>query len=241
MPELTSVLLIVFGAVTVRAVFGFGDALVAMPLLAVALGLRTATPLVALISLTSALVIFLFNRTAFDYRGALRLIAATVLGIPAGLLLLKEVNEAFMKSALAVLLLAFSAYNLIRPGIMKIKNDRWAWLFGLISGVLGGAYNTNGPVVVMYAALRRWPPDSFRATLNGYFFLTGIFIVAGHGVAGLWTAEVGRLYLFALPVMAAAYAIGFFIHKRIPAEKFSAAVYVLLLLLSLYLLVQSAG
>ncbi|MBN2414544.1 sulfite exporter TauE/SafE family protein [bacterium] len=241
MHDVTAVLLVVFAATGVRAVFGFADALVAMPLLAVLLGLRTATPLVALMSLTNALVIWLRHRTSFDWRGALRLIAATVAGIPVGLLLLKGVDEPFMKSALAVLLLAFSAYNLIRPGIMEIRDDSWGYLFGLVSGVLGGAYNTNGPVVVMYAALRRWPPDSFRATLNGYFFLTGMFIVAGHGAAGLWTGQVVRLYLYALPVMAAAIAAGFLIHKRIPAEKFSAAVYVLLMLLGVYLLAQSAG
>ncbi|MCA9117288.1 MAG: hypothetical protein KDA79_19595, partial [Planctomycetaceae bacterium] len=46
--------LVLFTAALVRSTFGFGDALVAMPLLALFMPLETAAPLVALISLLIA-------------------------------------------------------------------------------------------------------------------------------------------------------------------------------------------
>ena len=45
-----AVLSVVFLAALVRSTFGFGDALIAMPFLVVLVGLKTATPLMALIA-----------------------------------------------------------------------------------------------------------------------------------------------------------------------------------------------
>ena len=47
--------------------------------------------------------------------------------------------------------------------------------FGFFAGILGGAYNTNGPPVVIYGSLRKWSPATFRATLQGYFFMAAFF------------------------------------------------------------------
>ena len=53
-----AVLLIILVSTLVRAVFGFGNALIAMPLLAMTpIGMKTSTPLIALIATILALVI----------------------------------------------------------------------------------------------------------------------------------------------------------------------------------------
>lgn len=52
------VLLIILASTPVRAVFGFGNALIAMPLLAMTpIGMKTASPLIALIATVLSLVI----------------------------------------------------------------------------------------------------------------------------------------------------------------------------------------
>jgi uncharacterized membrane protein YfcA len=48
---------VLFVAAFIRSALGFGDAVVAMPLLAMAVGLRTATPLVAFVGPTISLLI----------------------------------------------------------------------------------------------------------------------------------------------------------------------------------------
>ena len=53
------VLSVVFLAAFTRSALGFGDALIAMPLLALMVGMKTATPLVALASSTIAATILM--------------------------------------------------------------------------------------------------------------------------------------------------------------------------------------
>ena len=79
-------------------------------------------------------------------------------------------------------------------GSYELTDDRQAWLFGLSAGVLGGAYGMNGPPLVVYGALRRWSPEHFRATLQGYFLPASVIGMIGYWAAGLWTPSVSRYY-----------------------------------------------
>ena len=54
---MTLVAAVLFVAAFVRSALGFGDAVVAMPVLAMILGLRTATPLVAFVGPTISILI----------------------------------------------------------------------------------------------------------------------------------------------------------------------------------------
>jgi len=88
------VLLIILVSTLVRAVFGFGNALIAMPLLAMTpIGMKTATPLVALVATILSLVILVKDWRMIDLRSTWRLLVATIPGIPLGLILLKGPYE----------------------------------------------------------------------------------------------------------------------------------------------------
>jgi hypothetical protein len=230
-------LLVLFVSTFIRSAVGFGDALLAMPLLAMLFGIRTATPLVAFVASTIALTILATNWRNVDLRDAWRLILASLLGIPFGLLLLKVAPEALVKFILGTLLILYGLYSLFAPRLPIVGNENLAYLFGFVSGILGGAYNTNGPPVVIYGTLRRWPPEHFRATLQGCFFVTGLLILTGHGLAGLWTTFVFKLYLYSLPLVMLAIFVGGKLHRRIPKETFSRIVYVFLVIIGALFLI----
>ena len=97
--------------------------------------------------------------------------------------------------------------------------------------MLGSAYNTSGPPVIIYGTMRRWPPDLFRATLQGFFLVSNVIVIAGHGLAGLWTQEVLLLTLLSLPVLVTAVIAGARVNRRIPAAQFARVVYLLLIIL----------
>jgi hypothetical protein len=86
--------------------------------------------------------------------------------------------------------------------------------------VLGGAYGMNGPPLVVYGALRRWSPEHFRATLQGYFLPASVIGMIGYWAAGLWTATVSRYYLLSLPTALLAIALGRVINRRFEARRF---------------------
>ncbi len=236
---LVPVLAVVFAAALVRATFGFGDALVGMPLLALWVPLRAATPLVAMVAPVLSLALLTREWRHLNLRGAVRLIVSTVVGIPFGLLLLKRVDESLINLVLAAVIILFAAYNLLRPGLLRLRTERTAPVFGFIAGILGAAYNTNGPPIVIYGALRGWPPETFRATLQGYFLPTGLAILIGQGIAGLWTKPVVTTFLASLPVVFLAVVLGGALGRRIPEARFRSAVYVLMLALGLVLMIKT--
>lgn len=234
-----AVLAVLFLATLVRASFGFGDALIAMPLLALLIGLRAATPLVALAAAAIAVTMLLRSWRDVQLRSAWRLVLASALGIPPGLWLLKGVQETAATAALAVGILAYAGYGLLGPRLPELRTERAAFPFGFLAGILGGAYNVNGPAVVIYGTLRRWPPATFRATLQGYFLLTNALIMAGHCAAGLWTKPVLRLFALSVPVVVVAVLVGERLGRAIPAARFERAVHLLLAALALLLLARA--
>jgi uncharacterized membrane protein YfcA len=239
-PEiLISIFVIFFLSTFVRSSLGFGDALVAMPLLTLVVGLKTATPTVALVATTISITILAKNWKIADLKSTFRLVFSSIIGIPVGLVLLKSVNEDFMKGLLGASLILYGLYNLLKPHLKKISGSfGLAFLFGFIAGVLGGAYNTNGPPVVIYGTLRRWSPNHFRVTMQSYLLPTGFLILLGHGLSGLWTTQVFRYYILSLPIVFLAIYIGGKAHNAMTQKHFDRLVNAALLCMGVVLIIR---
>jgi uncharacterized membrane protein YfcA len=235
------ILAVVFLASLVRAVFGFGDALLGMPLLALFVPMTTATPLLALVGPTLGALLLIRGWKHLDLKRTAVLILGTLAGIPLGLILLKSMDNRLVSLGLALLIILFSLFNLLKPGLLRLRTSKSAPVFGFIGGILGAAYNTNGPPIALYGALRGWTPDEFRVNLQGYFLPTGIAIMLGQGVAGLWSAAIFRMFLFALPLMVLAVWAGEKIGRRISTGKFFRWVYGLVLVAGTILLLKTVG
>jgi uncharacterized protein len=239
MPVAIEVAAVLFLATVIRSAFGFGEALVAVPLLALALPVEVAAPVAVLASITVALIVVIQDWRAIHARSAGWLVLSTFAGIPLGLWLLKTVPEVAAKAVLALVIAGFSTYSLLRPGHYELKNDRLAWFFGFWAGVLGGAYGMNGPPLAIYGSLRKWTPGNFRATLQGYFLPASLAGMAGYFVAGLWTPAVNRFYLLSLPGIVAGIFLGRAINKRLNARQFVLYLHATLLGIAVILLVQA--
>lgn len=233
------VMAVIFLATLIRSAFGFGEALVAVPLLALLIPVRVAAPVAVLVSITVAGIVVVQDWRMIHMHSARRLVFFTLIGIPFGLLLLTRVDDRIVQAALAVVILAFSAYRLGSRRRGELKDDRLAWAFGFGAGVLGGAYGMNGPPLVVYGALRHWSPERFRATLQGYFLPASLIGMGGYWLAGLWTPAVTRYYLLSLPAILAATFLGRAVNRRMTGPSFLLYVYVGLLVIGAVLLIQS--
>jgi uncharacterized protein len=233
------VLAVLFLATAIRSAFGFGEALVAVPLLALVLPVEVAAPVAVLVSITVAAVVVLEDFRNIHVRTAGWLAGSALAGIPLGLWLLKAAPESVVKTILAVVILSFSLYSLTSRPPRELQHDRLAWLFGFSSGVLGGAYGMNGPPLVMYGVLRRWTPIQFRATLQGYFLIASLVGMAGYWIAGLWTRAVSGYYLVSLPLVLVAVFLGKWVNRRLSGRRFLRCVYMGLALIGAVLLVQA--
>ena len=237
------VVLIVFVATFIRSAFGFGEALIAVPLLAFFIPLTMAAPLGVLVSITVAIIVVLQDWEKIHLRSAVWLVVSTLPGIPLGLLLLTSSHQALVKGVLALIIIGFAAYSLIGRMPPELDHDSRAWLFacGLSAGILGGAFGMNGPPLVVYGAMRRWSAQQFRATLQAYFLPASLVGMAGYLVSGLWVHAVTRYYLLSLPLAIPTIWLGRWVNHRLAGDMFLKYVYVGLGAIGVLLLIQALG
>jgi uncharacterized membrane protein YfcA len=236
---LLPVLGVIFLATLIRSAFGFGEALVAVPLLALLIPVEQAVPLATLVSITVALIVLAQDWQKVHGQSAWRLILSTFAGIPLGVWLLQGAAEGVVKAVLAVVIMVFSTYCLASRRPVELKDDGWAWLFGFSAGVLGGAYGMNGPPLVVYGTLRRWSAEQFRATLQGYFLPASMAGMCGYWLTGLWVPAVTRYYLLCLPLAVTAIFLGRAINRRLKGPRFVLCIHAGLVVVGAVLLLQA--
>jgi hypothetical protein len=228
-------------ATLVRSAFGFGEALIAVPLLAFCIPMRVAAPLAVLVSITIAAVVVVQDWRHIHLRSAGWLVLSTLFGIPLGLLLLTSSPEHVVKAVLGVLILLFALFCLAGSLRFRLDHESRPWLLtcGFFAGILGGAYGMNGPPLVIYGSMRNWTAQHFRATLQAYFLPASVLGMCGYLSAGLWTSAVTHDYLLSLPVTLPAVFLGRAINHRLSAAAFSRYIYLGLGAIGLALLAQS--
>ena len=233
----------VFVATVIRSAFGFGEALIAVPLLAFVIPLKVAAPLAVLVSITVAAIVVVQDWGNIHFRSAGWLVLSTLPGIPLGLLLLTSRHQVFLTAALGLIILLFAAYSLIGRTQFELKSDNRIWLLicGFCGGIFGGAYGMNGPPLAIYGSMRRWSAQHFRATLQAYFLPASLVGMGGYLIAGLWTRTVTHYYLISLPVTLLALFLGRVINHRLSGEGFLKYVYAGLACIGVILFVQAIG
>src|SRR5205809_7655379 len=98
--SLVGILAVVFVATLVRSAFGFGEALVAVPLLALMIPVEVAAPVAVLVSITVAAVVLAQDWRQVHVLRATWVLRFTLLGMPLGLLMLTAVSRRVVKLVL---------------------------------------------------------------------------------------------------------------------------------------------
>ncbi len=236
MPDAVAIFLVVIFAAFTQTSVGFGFALVSMPLMVTLLGPIPAASLGAILALTTQIA--MLNR----YRGEIaphklwRLMVGTLLGVPIGVRLLSRMDEGLVLAFLGILLVVYALYSLLAPRLPYIRNPNWGFGIGLVSGTLGGAYNTSGPPFVIYGMSRQWPPPEFKGNMQVLLMTNTIAATVAHAVASHYSPEIGRFYLLSLPAIALGTVLGFWVDNRINAILFRRIVLVMLLIIGVRLI-----
>ncbi len=240
-PTTIYILLIIFIATLVRSTFGFGESLVAVPLLLFYMPIETAVPLSVLLSIFIAAILLLKDRKQVQFNSAKWLIIFAILGVPFGLFALIYADGMMVKAVLGVFIVAYSVYSLISTNVFKLKSDSMFWLFicGFFSGVFGGAYGLNGPPIVIYGDMRSWTPLHFRATLQAYFLPLGMIGLLGYWFYGILDITVFWYFLVSIPIILPAIYLGDYLNGKIKGGAFLKYVHLGLVLIGIVLLWQA--
>jgi len=231
--DLTSFLIaaVVFLGCFTQSLTGFGVALVMMAVLPSILGLQVATPLVALVGIILEIFMLIRYRATLQFKSILGLLVSSVIAIPVGVLYLRQLDEEIALFVLGLVIVAYALYAMTGFRLPELKHPAWAWSFGFVGGLLGGAYNTSGPPVVVYGNCRRWSPQEFKSNLSGYFLFISIMLCSTHWLSGNFTTYVISRFLPALPALLLGFLLGQGMDRWLNPDLFRRIVLVLLIVL----------
>jgi hypothetical protein len=229
-------LALLLGAFT-QSMTGFGSALVAMAILPSLLGLEVAAPVVAATGLVLESLLTLRYRQALRVDAIWRALVASLVVAPVGVVLLRQVDERVALFALGLLIALYALYALVGFRLPELTHPLWAWIAGALSGLLGGAYNTAGPPIIVYGNCRGWDAAQFKSNLSGFFVINSLFVTASHFFNGSFTPDVTRAILFCLPATLIGFLLGQSMDKWLNPELFRKIVLALLIILGVRLMV----
>lgn len=226
------VVTILFVAVLVSSVSGFGSSLIAMPLLTTIIGVRESSPLVVLIVLIQNVAMIIKYKNAFQWKDMALLCAGAVFGIPLGVYTLTRFDEKTVLFVLGFVLATYSLYALISKSNPTVSR-KWASLFGFVGGGLAGAFNTYGPPILIYGNCRNWSAEAIKGNVQLFGLLNSVLVISLHLYHRNFTPYVLQMFLLSIPAVAAASFIGMSLDKYISKTVFRKIVCILLLAVGL--------
>lgn len=234
--NLVFVFFIVLAGCFTQSLTGFGVALVTMAMLPSVLGLQIATPLVALVAIALEFLMLIRYRASLKFRSISGLLLSSLIAIPVGVLYFRRLDEEIALIILGLVIVLYAVYALTGFRLPELKQPAWAWLFGLVSGLLGGAYNTSGPPVIVYGNCRSWSPQEFKSNLSGFFLAGSLVVVSTHWAGGNITSDVWFFFLLSLPALLIGFLLGQGMDRWLNPETFRRTVLVMLIVLGLRLM-----
>ena len=235
---LVAVVVILFAAALVQAVSGFGFALVAVPLLTVALGPQHAVVCASSVSLAMTLGTAVAARALIDRSIARRLAGWLLLGMPFGVVLLRMLPARSLAVIIAVVVLLCTALVWRR---WAISAQGWkAALVGLVAGVLATATGTNGPPLVAAVHSMGVTPRVFRATMAALLAFAGAFGLALWVASGVVTASDWGVMALGTPIAFVGAWLGRRLVDRVDPLRFRRIVLAALVVSSAVALVHAA-
>ena len=227
--------IIIILACFIQAVAGFGLPMIATPVLVALFGIRATVPLLAIIILELQIFMIIRYHMALNVQTIWRIWAAAVFGIPIGILFLSRIPEAITITLLGLILVIYALYSIFNFPVPALRNPSWAYFFGFLSGMGGGAYNMAAPPMIIYADTQRWEPRLFKANLQGYFLVITLVAILTHSISGNVTSDVLQKSMIAIPFVLAGSLAGFYLDRFIYPAVFRKIVLGLLLIMGIIL------
>jgi uncharacterized membrane protein YfcA len=221
-----------FAAALVAGLAGFAFGLVAAAVwLYILTPLQTANLIIAFGLVVQGYSVWTL-RHALHWRRIAPLALGAALGVPLGVVALANANPLYMRRSVAIVLVLYSLYALLRPKMRPVTAggvvaDTGA---GIVNGILGGATGLAGIVATIWCQLRGWSKEEQRAVFQPVAVATFAVSAIWLGARGSISADVVWLFALGLPVLLIGTWAGLQLFGRLDEAQFRKVVLVLLLL-----------
>ena len=227
--QLIVVAVAIFLAAFTQVIAGFGFALLAMPIMTLAVPVEQAVVVSTLLGMVSTSWMGWHLRAVVVRPIAKRLALAAFAGMPLGLWILNVVSDRALRLALGVAVLIATALLVRRINLAHV-GPAFDLGAGFISGVLNTSLSTNGPPLVFDLQARQLAPNEFRATISAVFAVSNVVGLALFIADGKITADGIHASLVAIPAWVIGQGLGWPVRKHMHGERFRVMVLVLLFL-----------
>lgn len=231
---------VVFCTFTVEGIAGFGATVMALPFVAMLIGVEKAVPMLSSMSVLLSLFLVLRSWRDLDLKEYLFVVLHVGAGVPVGLFMMEFLPEDLLLAVLVcfIFFVGIRGLLLLRRQNKTVsyseKPCKKSFFFRLIlflGGIIQGAFSSGGPVVVMYASKALKEKSKFRAVLSSLWLTTNTIMVAKWTLSGkVWTPQLGKMILCALPFVVCGMIFGDHLHHRVEQRKFTFLVYTVLII-----------
>jgi uncharacterized membrane protein YfcA len=233
-----------------QALSGFGSQLLAIPLVATLVGAKAAVVGTTLAGPLLSLQVLARDHVDVAWPSAWAALAASLAGMPIGLLVITQVSGHVLQAAIgALVVLSAVALGLLerrRRTRASRRRDRSARTdavadsaAGLVSGVLMTSTGTSGPPLVVAFHAKDMDPVRFRATLAAVFVVQSVVAILAFVAADAVTGQAGRVAAAAIPANLLGFAAGDRAFVRLGRSRFRTVVLGLLLASGTFALVAA--
>lgn len=241
MADAVCLILIAYLGGMIQGMTGFGVMLVALPLMALIIDIKTAIPLILMLGLVMNVILICQLARHIQTRNWLPLLIASLPGVPVGVYLLKTVEPQWLELLVGSVVIATAAATR-RHGPSKAELKRhWTFAAGFSAGFLGASIGASGPPVIVYTALQPWPKHQIKATLVTFFCISGALTLALQFFSDLVTPEVVHHFITCLLPLLAGVFTGVRLFDRIDQSLYRRIIYILLFVLGAMMLLKGAG
>lgn len=213
-----------------------------LPVVLLALSFPTAKSTgIQLIMLCMAdLMAIAYYRKKANWNIILKLLPFALTGIALGSLVMRHFNDADLRIAIAIIILAMTVLNFIRKKYLKPGTIPSHWIFSMLIGLAAGfstqVANAAGPIMAIYLLSMQLPKEEYLGTGAWYFMMLNhlklpVFIWEGRIVL-----ESLFIDLCMIPFIVAGAVLGVFIAKKMSQEHFELAVQILIVISAIKLL-----
>ncbi|MCC6943489.1 MAG: sulfite exporter TauE/SafE family protein [Thermomicrobiales bacterium] len=220
---------IVFGGGIVTGLAGFGFALAIVPPLLLFYSAPTVTAVAISLTLVTGWIVLLGTWRLIEVSTVSTVLPGAIVGLGAGVLLLRSVDEAWIKLLAGVVVLVFTVATFRGLSIPGSESRGAPPLAGFLSGVLNISTGMASPPVALLFASRRYQPNAFRSSIVAYFYvidLLAMMVLIQQGLVG-WSEL--RTVALLLPAALAGTVVGRHLLTKASEAQFWRLVMIILL------------
>lgn len=240
--EITAVLATYVFAATAKGITGLGFSTTCLPILALAVGLKDALPLVIIPSVCSNLVVM---RQAGRFGETVRrfwpMLVSLLPGLAVGLWVLSWIDGARAGAILGVILLLWCAFSYAKPDLRlpTVWEGPLAPLSGFATGIINGVTGSQVMPAVPFLMMLHMERNLFIQAINSSFTLSSLVMAIGLGQLGLFSWDDIVISTLGICFVFVGLRLGGAIRYRLSERAFRTAILAVLSVMGLGLVVAA--